>query len=108
MDKGPCAKHTIVFTRYCDRIYKKMQKKMDGRVYKQIEAEFEALTSDPLKGKKLIGDLEGMRSVRIGEFRYRIVYEVDDAKCWIIVQSIGHRSYVYDDLKAYLKSHGDA
>lgn len=108
MGKGPCAKYTIVFARYCDRIYKKMQKKMDGRLYKQIEAEIEDLTLDPLKGKILVGDLKGMRSVRIDEFRYRIAYEVDDTRCWIIVQNIGHRSYIYDNLKAYLRSHGKA
>lgn len=106
MGREQCTKYTVVFTRHCDRIYKKMLKKMDGRLRDQIDMAFKSLRSNPVLGKKLTEELEGCRSVRINEFQYRVVYEIDDARCWIIIHAVGHRSHVYDQLISYMRSHG--
>lgn len=106
MGKEPCTKYTVVFTRRCDRIYKKMQKKLDTRLSKKIEDVLESLETDPLLGRKKVGPLDGKRSVRIDEFQFRVVYEVDDTQCWIIVHAVGHHNRVYDRLISYLKSQG--
>ena len=106
MGKGPCTKYTVVFTRYCDRIYKKMQKKMDPRLYRKIETVLESLETDPELGKREAGPLAGKRSARIDEFQFRVVYEVDDARCWIIVHAVVHHRRIYSHLTNYLKGRG--
>ncbi len=49
------------------------------------------IASEPSLGKKLKGELEGSRTYRA--WPYRIVYEVDDRRVWVV--TIGHRKDVY-------------
>jgi len=45
-------------------------------------------------GKPLTGNLKGLWSYRVGDFR--IIYEIQDDKCLVFVITIGHRRDVYD------------
>ena len=49
-------------------------------------------------GKKLAGNVAGLRPARVDNFAYRIVYEIDDADCIIIVHAILNRGAVYANL----------
>jgi mRNA interferase RelE/StbE len=53
----------------------------------------EALASDPLLGKPLVGELKGLRSYRV--WPYRILYEIRKRELIVLVVRIGHRQGVY-------------
>lgn len=55
---------------------------------------FEALAENPYKGKKLVGKLTGLYSIRITR-RYRAIYQVDTAKQMIFVLDLSHRKESY-------------
>jgi mRNA interferase RelE/StbE len=44
-------------------------------------------------GKPLVGQLEGMRSARRGDFR--VIYEIDEDSRIVVVLRVQHRSDVY-------------
>lgn len=59
----------------------------------KLEAAIDALASDPYQGKKLVGDLSGQWSLRVGS--YRIIYEIFKDKLLIRVIDLGHRREIY-------------
>ena len=61
----------------------------------KVEAALREIYSNPLAGKKLLGDLEGEFSFRIGA--YRIIYFIDQEKN-IMVETVRHRKEVYKRL----------
>jgi len=61
----------------------------------KVEAAVREIYSNPLSGKKLLGDLEGEFSLRVGA--YRIIYFIDrDENIWI--EAVRHRKEVYKRL----------
>jgi len=58
----------------------------------KVEASLRKVYSNPLAGKKLLGNLEGEFSLRVGMFR--IIYFVDK-KNNIWIETIRHRKEVY-------------
>jgi len=58
-----------------------------------VAAALRRLPEDPLAGKLLGGDLEGLRSLRVG--MYRIVYRFDPRGQVVDVVWIRHRREVY-------------
>ena len=59
----------------------------------RIENVIDSLQTDPLKGKKLIGELSHMRALRVGD--YRILYTVIASQILIQIIKIGHRREIY-------------
>lgn len=58
----------------------------------KVEAALRKIYANPLSGKKLLGDLEGEFSLRVGI--YRIIYFIDkDDNIWI--ETVRHRKEVY-------------
>ena len=58
----------------------------------KVEAALRKICSNPLIGKKLLGDLEGEFSLRVGI--YRIIYFIDeDDNIW--AETVRHRKEVY-------------
>jgi mRNA-degrading endonuclease RelE of RelBE toxin-antitoxin system len=58
----------------------------------KVEAALGKIFSNPLVGEKLLGDLEGEFSLRVG--MYRIIYFIDkDDNIWI--ETVRHRKEVY-------------
>ncbi len=53
----------------------------------------DALTESPFRGSVLKGELQGLRRIRVGE--YRVVYEVQDDVLVVLVLRIAHRREVY-------------
>ncbi|GAH16732.1 unnamed protein product [marine sediment metagenome] len=60
---------------------------------KYIIKEIEKLPKTPLLGKKLQGDYEEFRRIRIGN--YRVIYFVDFQRISILILKISHRKDAY-------------
>lgn len=60
---------------------------------RRIIRALERMRANPLKGKRLRGELEGLFSLRIGGMR--AVYEVDSEQKVVVVHAIGPRGDIY-------------
>lgn len=54
---------------------------------------FDLLRSNPFEGKRLEGEYEGARSLRV--WPYRILYTIQSATVTVTVLRVGHRQGVY-------------
>ena len=59
----------------------------------RIQTGLERIAQDPYCGKALKGQLHGLRSYRVGD--YRIIYEIHSKRVVIIILTIGHRKEIY-------------
>lgn len=59
----------------------------------RIAEAFEVLRRDPFAGKKLEGEFEGARSIRV--WPYRILYAIFEEIVTVVVFRVGHRKDVY-------------
>ncbi len=66
---------------------------------KKIRAGFDSITLNPLAGKALQQEFEGLRSFRVGKFR--IVYKIADKKILEII-AIGPRKTIYAETYGFL------
>ncbi|MBU1186960.1 MAG: type II toxin-antitoxin system RelE/ParE family toxin [Acidobacteria bacterium] len=72
--------------------FKKKFNKLPLDVQKKIKESLLSIYEKPFLGKKLMGDLEGEFSCRVG--KYRIIYFIDENdNIWI--ETVGHRKDVY-------------
>ena len=69
----------------------KQLKRLPLKEKRKIVRKLDALSEDPLSGKPLRGELEGLRSLRA--WPYRIIYKL--TKNSIIIYSVAHRQSVY-------------
>lgn len=59
-----------------------------------VEAIRSAIATNPQRaGKELLGELEGLRSARRGD--YRVIYEADEDQRWVIIHRVQHRRDAY-------------
>ena len=64
----------------------------DRRIHRSLQERIEKLANDPEKqGKPLIGELEGLRSLRAVGQRYRILYRIEKQVVIVLVMAIGIR-----------------
>lgn len=66
-------------------------KKIDRNFQKRITKKIFLLAENPFIGKKLQGEFENMRSVRV--WPYRIIYRIKSSE--ILIYTIKHRQGVY-------------
>lgn len=71
----------------------KQNKRLSKSEQTKIKKKLAILENYPYVGKKLTGDLTGLRSLRA--WPYRILYTVDEEKQEITVNSIQHRQGAY-------------
>jgi len=76
-----------------DRNAKNFLKKLKNSEQKQIIDRIEKLIENPYLGKRLAGNLFGLRKLRID--KYRILYKIIENKLIIIILDIGHRKNIY-------------
>ena len=81
--------YEVVFGRGAARTLERLTPTMRARVIKGLERARE----DPLRAKRLRGELEGLCSLRIGPMR--AAYEVDPDQSVTVVHAIGPRGDVY-------------
>ncbi|MDO8472809.1 MAG: type II toxin-antitoxin system RelE/ParE family toxin [Dehalococcoidia bacterium] len=82
-------KFEVVLSREAARTLGKLTPSLSRRVL----AAMEKLRSDPQKGKRLHGELEGLFRLRVGGMR--VVYETDLERNVVIVHAVGPRGDVY-------------
>ncbi|MEK6817428.1 MAG: type II toxin-antitoxin system RelE/ParE family toxin [Nanoarchaeota archaeon] len=78
-------------------LHKKAQKffnKLDNSIKKLISIKIDKLKLNPELGKPLVGNLSGLRSLRVE--KYRVLYEIKKSQLIIYVLEMGHRKDVYD------------
>jgi mRNA interferase RelE/StbE len=65
----------------------------DRKLYQRFLNAFDVIARDPAQGKPLHGELQGLRSYRLGS--YRILYEVRRGELLVVVIDLGHRREIY-------------
>ena len=75
-------------------------RRLHPHLKKKVRFALEAISSDPLSGKALKDDLQGLRSFRVS--RFRIVYRID-ARKEIEIVTIGPRRIIYEETLRLLK-----
>lgn len=95
--KGKGIKYKVSLAPRCSKEYKKLAKKSDPNLMDAIEKEIDRLETDPKAGKEMERDLDGLRSIRIDKYAFRIVYEIMGSN--VQIHAIGHRKNVYDDMR---------
>ena len=69
-----------------------LRKISDRRIRKKVADAISGLSQEPdKKGKALIGELAGFRSIRAAGQRYRIIYRVELEEVTVIVVAAGQR-----------------
>jgi mRNA-degrading endonuclease RelE of RelBE toxin-antitoxin system len=81
--------HEVVLSKDAARTLEKLTPQMRRR----IMAALVKASADPLRGKRLRGEMEGLFTLRIGDVR--AVYELDSRKQVIVVHAIGPRGNIY-------------
>lgn len=79
----------IVITSEANKQYKHLPNQERRKIKKKLTL----LTNDPLAGKKLSGELMGLRSLRA--WPYRVIYTFDESTLTVTIKSIIHRQGVY-------------
>lgn len=68
---------------------------------RKIKAAFQAILTDPLTGKALKDELEGLRSFRVS--RFRVIYRTTNKKDVIEIITVGPRKTIYEETLRLLK-----
>ncbi|HOL22380.1 MAG TPA: type II toxin-antitoxin system RelE/ParE family toxin [bacterium] len=71
----------------------KSTKKLPKEIRKKIITAIEMLSTNPLKGQSLVGGLQGLKRIRIGD--YRVIYLFDEANNRILIIKVGSRGDIY-------------
>lgn len=77
---------------FLTQTFQKRFLRLPKNIQPNVEAALRKIYSNPLVGKKLLGDLEGEFSLRVGA--YRIIYFIDKNKN-IWAETVRHRKEVY-------------
>mgnify|MGYP001564869285 CR=1 FL=1 len=79
---------------------KETVKTLNPVIKPNIKAEIERLAYDPYKGKELLEELSGFRSLAIG--KYRLIYRFEEPHR-IDVCYVGHRRDIYERFREMLE-----
>lgn len=79
----------IILSKDASKQYKRLPKSEQTKIHKKLLV----LQQNPCEGKKLTGELEGVRSLRV--WPYRIIYEINKEKKTVEIHKIAHRQGVY-------------
>jgi len=64
----------------------------DRRIRRQVAQAVSGLSEDPeKKGKPLMGEMAGYRSLRTAGQRYRVIYKIEEKEVIVIVVAVGRR-----------------
>jgi mRNA interferase RelE/StbE len=64
----------------------------DKRIRGQVAQAVSGLSEDPeMKGKPLMGDLAGYRSLRAAGQQYRVIYRIEKEQVIVVVVGVGRR-----------------
>ena len=86
-------KYNVEYSKIAMNAIKKMESSTSKLIRTWIEKNLMNTENPRIKGKALTGDLKGLWSYRVGD--YRILAEIQDAKIVILILDIGHKSKIY-------------
>ncbi len=89
------SRYEVVYTPRAERLIRGLD---EGIRLLCLEA-IRLLAEDPLRGKRLHGELKGVFSYRTGD--YRILYEVHQRQLRVLVLALGHRRDIYERIKRW-------
>ena len=72
-----------------------MVRRLHPDLKRKVRASLAAISQDPLVGKSLRDEFEGLRSFRVG--RFRIVYGIASQDRTVDIVAIGPRSRIYEE-----------
>jgi len=81
--------YEIIIEPPAERFIKKLSKEQQNKTINFIEK----LSENPHKGKRLVGNLKGLRSLRLDNIR--IIYKLEEVKLIILVLRAGYRANIY-------------
>ena len=84
----------VVFDKKAEKDMKKLDKTQAERIYSWIMEKIDGCENPRTFGKPITGSAAGNWRYRVGE--YRVVCEIQDDVCLVLVVKVGHRSRVYD------------
>ncbi|OQA17530.1 MAG: Plasmid stabilization system protein [Chloroflexi bacterium ADurb.Bin360] len=73
------------------RDFARLDKSVAQRISNRLE--WFAAHLPELRAEPLAGDLTGFYKLRIGD--YRVIYEIREPECLLIVHAVGHRREIY-------------
>jgi len=86
--------YKIILSDEAEKDYLRISK-ANKKFINRVDSAFEKLRIDPKIGKMLSGNLRGLYSFRVGN--YRIIYEIQNFEISILIITIGHRKEVYKE-----------
>lgn len=84
---------SVVFSKKAEKQFEKLDKQAQRQVVTYIDSYLDGAINPRTQGKALVGDLNGLWRYRIGD--YRIVCQIQDDVCVILLVKLGHRKEVY-------------
>ena len=96
--------YVVELTKKCASEYKKLGKRGDPNLLREIAEYIEQLKTNPNLGEPLIYEqLKGMRSIHLTRYHFRILYVVrDNPEHKVIILKIANRKDFYSDYARYL------
>lgn len=79
----------VILSKDAQKQYQHLPKTEQAKVRKKLML----LEQSPIAGKKLTGELSGIRSLRA--WSYRIIYEINEGEEKVEIHKISHRQGVY-------------
>ena len=85
--------HTVKFSKKAEKNLQKIDKFQAKLIYNWIENNLDGCKNPRAIGKPLTANLQGYWRYEIG--KYRIICDIQDDVCVVLVVKIGHRREVY-------------
>jgi len=79
----------VILSKDAHKQYSHLLKSEQIKIHKKLMI----LESNPYEGKKLEGELQGIRSLRA--WPYRILYEINEKRKLVVIHKIAHRQGAY-------------
>ena len=86
------AAYRVAFSDHAARVLRRMAQR-EPALYQRVAKALDDLERDPFQGKRLVGELQGRYSYRVGS--YRIVYLIRQHELLVLVIDVGHRRDIY-------------
>lgn len=96
--------YVVELTKKCESEYKKLRKRGNPDLLREIAEYLDQLKTNPNLGEQLIyKELKGMRSIHLNRYQFRILYVVrDNPVRKVIILKIAFRKDFYSDYSQYL------
>ena len=87
--------YSASFSETADRQFSKLEKYVQQQIAKYIDKYIDGSANPRLRGLALKGSLRGLWRYDVG--KYRLICDIQDGVCKVLVIKIGHRREVYRD-----------